>query len=100
MRTLTVKTGTYGCRHDPYSFTERTVTLDDGTTVTLHDGIATDLRINGERTAMDTATKGDQPHCAKFFHRLTGITVAQFDKHHARLHPYYDDPMGHPSQFI
>lgn len=33
------------------------------------------------------------------FRRLTGITPAQFERAYERVHPWFDDPMGHPSMY-
>lgn len=93
-RTIARKDGTYGPHHDPYSFTDRIVTVeravDDGEPfqqVKLHSGLGTRLYVDGrEITNNETLA-----HWA--FETLTGLTVEQFDKAYGRVHPYFDDPI-------
>lgn len=50
MATITQRTGTEGPRHDPYSFTEWTVTLAANREWHIHSGLICWVRLNGEDT--------------------------------------------------
>lgn len=97
-RKLYRRTGTEGPAHDPYSFTEMTVKerFVDGSKldVTLHLGLALWVSINGRKTA-----SYDHNAVAKFYD-LTGLGIDEFERAYDRVHPYFDDPMGSPGDYI
>ena len=84
--------GTEGPVHDPYSF-ETWSFEHNGREVSLRMGIGEKLYIEGEEVAFG-------PEAVKQFEELVGMSVQKFEKLYWRLHPYYPDPMGHPSQYI
>lgn len=92
VRTLHLRTGSEGPRHDPYHFDEYTVSTPEFT-VTAHMGLGSSLSIDGEEVTRDEAD------VVEHFERLTGIPLRKFAKYYERVHPYFEDPMGSPSMY-
>ena len=49
MNRVSIKTGSEGPRHDPYSYSEVTVRKQDGTAVTHHSGLAMWCKLDGQK---------------------------------------------------
>lgn len=92
--TLDLRNGTEGPKHDPYSYSEYIVEKD-GVEIVLHLGLTSRLTVQGE-----TLAEHDDELCAEEFETLTGIPMNKFERYYYRVHPYFEDPMGHPSQYI
>lgn len=102
-RTLDMRHGSEGPQHDPYSFTEFTMCIN-GWSFTLHLGLGCWLKING-REIDDNPTLSAFPHdergaeLVRLWEVATGLTLDKFERiYNERF--YFDDPMGHPSQYI
>lgn len=65
MSNIQIQTGSEGPRHDPYGYTETTVTRSGGDVVTLHEGLGEWVEVNGKRF--------DQS-CYEIFEHVAGIT--------------------------
>lgn len=94
-RKLHRRSGSEGPAHDPYGFVEYSVTTN-GRTVKLHCGLGTFLTVNGRRV-VDSHSDAE---LASIFEEMTGISPKQFEKYYDRVHPWFDDPMGNPSDYI
>lgn len=92
-RKLRCEHGTEGPKYDPYSFTTRIVEIN-GVEHELHLGLRTVYYVDGSCTSEIEET------AIQMWIEATGLTVDQFDKAYNRVHPYFPDPMGHPSQYI
>jgi hypothetical protein len=68
MSSITVRHGTEGPRHDPYSYTEFTVQRQDGRTVTLHTGL-------GIWAETEAGVKCRELEALALFERCAGITL-------------------------
>lgn len=83
--TFTMRHGSEGPSHDPYGFTETTFQTDR-VTVTLHQGLAQWIQVNG---AAKTDFVGDQydnyEAQAAAFKALTGLTPDEVEKYDERL---------------
>ena len=97
-RTLDRRTGREGPAHDPYSFTEYSLTVN-GRTYTAHMGLACWLRV-AEGRRSKTLVQHDSEKVEKTFERFAGFRLRDFDRYYDRIHPYFDDPMGNPSDYI
>lgn len=71
---LATRTGSEGPRHDPYAFTETTV-LRKGRKVTVHEGLACWLQLDGEEVSAN-----DDVVVRENFKRLTGFSPGQIEK--------------------
>jgi hypothetical protein len=85
--------GSEGSSHDPYSFTEY-LFIENDMTVKLHAGLCVWITVNGVSLGVPEEKVGSA------FLSYTGLSPDQFVKIHDKLHPWFDDPMGHPSQYI
>jgi hypothetical protein len=97
MARISIRSGTEGPRHDPYSWSEITFTKTDGTVIQLREGGLGygQFTING----VQEARVYDDEYIQARFLILTGLTIARAnDIYHERF--YYADPMGHPSMYI
>jgi hypothetical protein len=53
IQNVRVRTGREGPKHDPYSYTEITVTRLNGNVITMHSGLMTWLKFNGVPVQID-----------------------------------------------
>ena len=77
--TLEIRTGTEGPKHDPYSYTEYSVTLLDGRTITLHADLEKYLKVDDS-----IIDHGDYETLLRRFVQLTGIDPHQVEKYHEK----------------
>ena len=96
--TITFKTGTEGPKGDPYAFQEIRA---NGWT--LHSGLSTTLT-NPKGAEVHARNLNEEEALYNQFLHATGLTQKQVDRayaaHNRRLDEEYNDPMGHPSQYI
>lgn len=82
-RTLTVRHGNEGPRHDPYSYTELTMRVTKGGRMRmyrLHYGLATFFERDGIRV------KGaSERRCLRLWQQSTGLTPGQFEAIYEKL---------------
>lgn len=90
-RKISVRRGSEGPRHDPYGYTEITVTTN-GDVVTYHGGLGEWVRVNGVKVDDDSLA-------VMLFERHTGMSVEQAMRAYDRAHPHFDDPMGRPGDY-
>jgi len=65
----------------------------DGMRITLHLGLGTWLKVDGEFVSKSEWS-------INHFEMMTGLTPAMFEKYYDRLNPYYEDPMGSIGNYI
>lgn len=104
MSSITMRTGSEGPRHDPYSYTELTVRRGN-TTVSAHYGLLVWLECNGEREQIN-----DDKLLSMLFQDMTGLTIKQAERAYAKLQalPYrehrkhggYDWREGFPGESL
>ncbi len=76
--TISIKTGSEGPRHDPYSYTEYTISRTGGFTATLHQGLGVWLEVNGNHT---NAQSNEQEKVAvDYFEQLCHISLKTFER--------------------
>lgn len=78
MSSIDIKSGSEGPRHDPYSYSEITVTRESGSTVCIHFGLIEWIEVNGIRSDCDYET------AAEIFEDLAGISVEVAQKVYER----------------
>lgn len=106
MSSITIRRGTEGPRHDPYSFEEITVRRADGRSVTIHTGLAfwvkaSDGRIEQRETgpaiALFVEVASITPHQAE-------KAVRELRDRQYRYHPcgmkYLKDAAGYPGELF
>lgn len=101
-RELDMRRGTEGPKHDPYAFSEYIV-KQNGIRYVAHLGLAEWMKVVYPRD--DEHPRGHEVKVAEFehveraFEYLTGIALRRFEEYYERVHPYFEDPMGHPSMY-
>lgn len=106
VRYLYIDSDREGPAHDPYSRDTQGVTYDNGLTVALVQGSLTGwqlvVRRRGEKRGAVSRVAHSDRDTARLvarFERLTGLTLEQHrELYEDRFH--FDDPMGHPSQYL
>lgn len=88
--TITVKHGTEGPCHDPYSYEEVTLHLQNGAYATIHEGLREDLRVkfrrgHKERT-LGLYSKEERVKADLVLQRAVGMTVQQIKRAARKLH--------------
>jgi len=78
MSSIDIKHGSEGPRHDPYSYTEITVTRESGATVCIHFGLIEWIEVNGIRS--DTEYKV----ASEIFEEHAGISIEVAQKTYER----------------
>jgi len=113
---LNIREGTYGPAHDPYSYTERTCVLSDGTALIYHTGFSdrislipvesgTSRKFVGKPGELYTDTHvvryNNYGTACEMFRKLTGMTVDQFDSYVYRARSQREeDPFGPASRYV
>ena len=99
-RRLSWRTGSEGPKHDPYSFTEMTVTLN-GVDHTLHMGLGMWYAIDGQHQEFDRGSGSWQAMAedresatVQAWTNAVGMNPAEFEDAYWKAHPYFKDPMG------
>lgn len=89
---IKVKTGTEGCKHDPYGWSEIQVTMPSGLVVWRSSGLGYDrLSHNGVQIGEVFGGKGlDQ--LEQQFQQLTGMTPEEAESYYYLV--WEEDPMG------
>ncbi len=107
-RALSMRSGSEGPRHDPYSWSTLTVTLN-GVDHTLRlsalGGISYRREARdgtpGAVTMTDYPERGDVSLAQQAWERAVGMTVSEFGRAYDRIHrDDIEDPMGDPSHYI
>ena len=80
MSRIEIKTGTEGPKHDPYGYDEITATRQDGASVTLHEGLAFWVSIDGVKQWPDNWDEAQ-----RVFQSVAGISVDAARKAHERI---------------
>lgn len=89
-------TGTVGPSHDPThqeTFKVCETRNRRKREVKLVQDYELSVYLNGRRVAYGAIEAHDT------FKKLTGLTVRQVERAYWRVHPYFNDPMGHPSMY-
>lgn len=97
-RSIDCRTGREGPAHDPYGYTEFIVRCNNET-IKLHMGLVEWLEIKDNFRSV-ARVHDDIKVLAALFEKATGIPPRKFERYYDRAHPYFDDPMGNPSDYI
>jgi hypothetical protein len=94
-RKITHRQGTEGPRHDPYSYEELTVQVNN-TTTTIRFGSLGYVWVtwNGQR-----CPEGDTAQMLHLFQHFAGMSYDQAIRAYNRAQPYVEDPMGSLSDY-
>ena len=97
MASISIENSTSG-GSDPWSITTICFIKTDGTDikVILHCGSV--LYVDGVNQEIYGMDQDEQ--VANAFKELAGITLQQAEHINEKLHPYFEDPMGSPSDYI
>ena len=97
-RSIDCRTGNEGPTHDPYGYTEFIVYCNNEV-VKLHMGLVVWLEIKDAFRSV-ARVHDEAPALEALFEKATGISPRNFLRYYERVHPYFDDPMGNPSDYI
>jgi len=90
-RMISRRSGSEGPRHDPYSYVEFKVTINDAI-FTLHMGLAEFLEVESPRGTIRVDNTNEHPNQVEtLFEDLSGVDLDQ-------LEPWYDRVHGRPNR--
>jgi len=100
-RKISIKEGGEGPRHDPYHYTIYRLRLNDGIWE-LRVGSLGYARFSINGTKIVEGHEGSAAHdrAIKLFEMACGFSLKKFQQYDEKLHPWYNDPMGHPSLYV
>ena len=99
---LKVREFSIGPAHDPYGASEYTLEHGEDTTTYYRDGLYSQrVTHNGKVVFQSYGDEEVQERTAlRIFELMAGISYNQFNRAYERLNPYFEDPMGNPSDYI
>lgn len=90
MSSIMMETGSEGPEHDPYGYSEITVSRNNGDKVTLHSGLIVWVEVNGKRSDLCSAARPDimntpDEECVAIFERYAGVTPQVAERAYLRM---------------